>query len=91
MNWNRRRGFGPHRRDKLYRNSEDGICAGVCAGIADYFGFDLTFTRVVTVVSGFFFWPFILVLYLVLALVLEKRLRSVSDMIRGGKKRFGRL
>ncbi len=73
MNRNRRRRPDPQRRDKLYRNGDDGVIAGVCAGIADYFGFDLTVTRAITVVAGFFFWPFVVVLYIVLALVLEKR------------------
>jgi len=34
-------------RRKLYRNSEDAICCGVCAGIADYFDWDVWLVRIV--------------------------------------------
>lgn len=57
---------------KLYRNRTDGVIAGVCAGFADYFGFDLTMTRVVVVIAAFIF-PMVIFLYLVLALVLKTR------------------
>ena len=40
---------------RLYRDKEHSICCGVCAGIADYFGFDRTATRVLTVISQFMF------------------------------------
>ena len=33
---------------KLYRDKESAMIAGVCAGIADYFGFNRKGTRVVT-------------------------------------------
>jgi phage shock protein C len=58
------------RRNKLYRNKRDGMIAGVCAGFADYFGFDLGMTRVVVVIAAFIFQTLILV-YFVLALVLK--------------------
>ena len=42
---------------------------GVCAGIADYFGFDLTVTRVLTVVAGAMFaFPIVCVAYVLLGL-----------------------
>jgi phage shock protein C len=69
-----KRGFSDFRANRLYRNREDGVIAGVCAGIADYFGFDLTLTRVIIGVAAIFFSPFILIVYVVLALVLESKL-----------------
>ncbi|MDX1562578.1 MAG: envelope stress response membrane protein PspC [Gammaproteobacteria bacterium] len=66
------------RRNKLYRNSEDGVIAGVCAGVADYFGFDLTITRVLVVISALFFTVFTVFLYLVLAILLPKRPPELS-------------
>jgi phage shock protein C len=65
-------GNGGPQGNKLYRNSADGMIAGVCAGVADYFGFDLTVTRVLVVIGAFMF-PMIVVLYIALALLLKKR------------------
>lgn len=60
------------RRDKLYRNSEDGMVAGVCAGLADFFGFDVTLTRVVVAIGMLIFQTLIIV-YIILAIVVPKR------------------
>jgi phage shock protein C len=73
MTDDRHRGFGTSGRNRLYRNRQDGVIAGVCAGIADYFGFDIVLTRVLVAVAAVFFSPFVLVVYVVLALVLETR------------------
>jgi phage shock protein C len=73
------------RRSKLYRNKRDGMIAGVCAGFADYFGFDLGMTRVVVVIAAFVF-PTLILVYLVLALVLKKappRFDAHSDREEG--------
>jgi phage shock protein C len=63
---------GDLRRDKLYPNSEDGLIAGVCAGLADFFGFDLTLTRVLVVIGAFLF-PTLIVVYVILAILVKKR------------------
>ena len=55
----------PHR---LYRDKENGRVAGVCAGIADYFGFNLTAIRLLTALSMLFFWP--IIIYILLAFIL---------------------
>jgi len=60
----------PHR---LYRDRENAMVAGVCAGIAEYFGFNRKGVRVVVAISSLFFIPFTLVSYIVLALVLPVR------------------
>jgi phage shock protein C len=57
----------PHR---LYRDREHAMLAGVCAGIADYFGFNRRGVRAVTAIGAIFFLPFVVVSYLVLAIVL---------------------
>jgi phage shock protein C len=80
MHNDRNRGFGDFGRNRLYRNREDGVIAGVCAGIADYFGFDIVLTRVIVAVAAVFFSPFILVVYVVLALVLESKPPRESDV-----------
>jgi phage shock protein C len=69
---NRHTGYDPQepRRSKLYRNKAEGMIAGVCAGFADYFGFDLGMTRVVVAIGAFIF-PTLILVYFVLALVLK--------------------
>ena len=59
----------PH---KLYRDKENAMLAGVCAGIADYFGFNRKGTRVATALLFLFppFIPFFIVSYVVMAIVL---------------------
>ena len=42
------------KRGELYRNSSRGKIAGVCAGIADYFGWDASMVRVGYVVLSIF-------------------------------------
>ena len=44
-------GEGRRSPNRLYRNTRDGKCLGVCAGIADYFGFSPWSVRLVVVVS----------------------------------------
>ena len=48
---------------RFYRDPEKGKIGGVCAGLAEYFGFDLALTRVLTVI-GMFFFPTLLLVYL---------------------------
>ena len=60
----------PHR---LYRDRENAMIAGVCAGIADYFGFNRKGVRVITVIGAVFFLPFTLISYVILAVVLPVR------------------
>ncbi len=63
---------GPRR---LFKDRETGMVAGVCAGIADYFGFDVTITRIIVVIGLFLFLPTTLVAYIVLALLLPTKPR----------------
>ena len=50
-------------RRKFYRNRDRAMVAGVCAGLADYFGFNLKVTRVLAVISLFMAMPFTLLAY----------------------------
>ena len=54
---------------KLYRDKERGAICGVCAGVADYFGFDLTVVRILTCVGALFF-PIIFFVYFAMCLLL---------------------
>jgi phage shock protein C len=59
--------------NKLYRNPRRGMVFGVCAGIAEYFGFDVTVTRVIVAVGAFFSFFLFVVAYVVLGLILPVR------------------
>ncbi len=41
----------PEPRKRLIRPQQDKMIAGVCAGIADYFGMDVTMVRLLVVVG----------------------------------------
>lgn len=60
----------PHR---LYRDRENAMIAGVCAGLADYFGFNRRGVRLITALSLLLFMPFVVVGYIILAIVLPVR------------------
>jgi phage shock protein C len=68
MVWNSR--GNPYR---LYRDTEHGILAGVCAGIADYIGARPIVVRLVTVLGLIFFFPPTVVTYVVLAIALQPK------------------
>jgi len=51
---------GPRR---LFRDRDNGMVAGVCAGIADYFGFNLRATRLLALISLLMAMPVTLVVY----------------------------
>ncbi|MCF6226495.1 MAG: PspC domain-containing protein [Xanthomonadales bacterium] len=63
------RNKNPQRR--LYRDVDNGKLAGVCAGIAVYFGFNLKSLRLVWGIAFLFFWPALI--YLVLALLIPRK------------------
>ena len=75
-------GHGTENSRRLYRDSDKGLALGVCAGVADYFGFDITTTRVCAAVSLIFFMPATLLVYFGLALLLPKRLNDSGEPSR---------
>jgi phage shock protein C len=58
---------------RLYRNPRRGWIAGVCAGLADYFGLTRAVVRVLTLICLVAFTLPTLVAYLIAAVVLERR------------------
>jgi phage shock protein C len=60
----------PHR---LYRDKENAILAGVCAGLASYFGLCRKGLRVVVAISTVFFFPFVVPAYIILAIILPTK------------------
>jgi phage shock protein C len=63
----------------LYRDPSKGRIAGVCAGIAEYFGIELWLVRILTL-TGFFLLapPFFLVGYIAGWFILEKKPRTAA-------------
>ncbi len=55
--------YGSISRRKFYRSRDRAVLAGVCAGMADYFGFNLKMTRVLAVVSLLMAMPVTLIAY----------------------------
>lgn len=55
---------------KLYRLPDEGQILGVCAGIAEYFAIDPTVVRVIAIILLFATQGFIVVAYLITALIL---------------------
>ena len=52
-------------RKRLVRNTNDKVLGGVCAGVADYLGIDVTLVRVLTVVGAVFGLGTLVVAYVV--------------------------
>jgi len=66
----------PHRR--FYRNADRAMVAGVCAGIADYFGFNLRATRFLAFLSLLMAMPVTLLIYFAIVFLVP----SASDAAR---------
>ena len=62
---------------RFYRNADKAMLGGVCAGIADYFGFNLCVTRLLVVIA-FFTMPLTLLGYLALVLLVPSVSRKDS-------------
>ena len=65
----RRNGLPP--RSRLQRVKEGAKVLGVCAGVADYFGFDRNVVRAVTAVCALFF-PTTIAAYFILGFLLDQ-------------------
>ena len=69
----------PHR---LYKNKQNAVISGVCAGLADYFNSDVVIVRVAAILLLIFATPVTLVGYIVAAVVMPRRpepMRPTSD------------
>lgn len=63
----------------LYRNSENARIAGVCSGIADYFGIEVWLVRIITLSSFFLLAPpFIFFGYIACWFILDKKPKGVK-------------
>ena len=70
----RRDGLGRRRNPhRLYRNKDRAVLGGVCAGLAEYFGFSTGAVRIATLIALIPFTTIVIVGYVILALVLPVR------------------
>lgn len=67
------------RAQRLYRNPQDGTCMGVCAGMADYFGWNITTTRVLVIIALLWFSVLTVMVYLALGFILPIRPDALCD------------
>ena len=56
-------GYGSIPRRRFYRNREKALLGGVCAGLADYFGFNLRVTRILAFIAFLMAMPMTLLVY----------------------------
>lgn len=66
-------GSGGSRMNRLYRNRRKGMVFGVCAGLAEYFGVDVSIVRVLVVIGAIIFTPMFVVAYLLLGVLLPTK------------------
>ena len=60
-------------RTKFYRDKENGKWAGVCAGIADYTGIDVTIVRIAFIVAAMMGSGFPILAYFIIAWMAPKK------------------
>lgn len=58
---------------KLYRSRVNNMLAGVCGGLADYFGIDVTILRIVAVICAFLSVGTFAIVYIILWIVIPIR------------------
>lgn len=59
----------PHR---LYRDKDNAILTGVCAGLANYFGLNRKGLRLIVAVCTLFFFPFVVLTYIILTIIVPE-------------------
>lgn len=82
-------GPGPNRH-RLYRNLRDGRIAGVCAGLADYFGFRVKHVRIAAILAAIFATPVAVFGYVAGALFLRPGEPIAARYERPEEERFWR-
>ena len=60
-------------RRQFYRNADKAMLGGVCAGFADYFGFNLRVTRILAFISLLMAFPVTVLVYVAAVLLIPSR------------------
>ncbi|MFA5968543.1 MAG: envelope stress response membrane protein PspC [Sphingomonas sp.] len=72
-------------RTKFYRDKQNGKWMGVCAGIADYTGIDVTFIRIGAVVLTLATSGWVIVAYIAAGLIADKKPNGLYDTAEDAK------
>lgn len=58
----------PNKSKKLFRSRENRVVAGICGGLAEYFGIDPTLTRILFIILAFAvgssIWLYIILIFI---------------------------
>lgn len=60
-------------KQRFYRNADKAMLGGVCAGLADYFGFNLRVTRLLAFIAFLFAMPMTVISYLAIVFLVPAR------------------
>lgn len=82
-------GPGPNHH-RLYRNMRRGKIAGVCAGIADYFGWKVKWLRIGGILATVFFFPFPIFAYIAAAVIMKRPPTELPLYRSADEERFWR-
>jgi len=74
------------RNGELFRNTQNGKIAGVCAGIADYFGWETWLVRILVVSGVLLGMGWFIVIYIAGWFILDQAPHSSKDKSRSAKK-----
>lgn len=79
-------------QQRFARDADRALLAGVCAGIANYFGFNLRVTRLLAVIGFFVAMPFTLITYFAIVLLVPAESTRHGYTIRCcGRRRHRRM
>ncbi|TWX73280.1 envelope stress response membrane protein PspC [Colwellia sp. C1TZA3] len=73
-------------RGELYRNTSQGKLAGVCAGIADYFGWESWLVRILVVSGVLLGMGWFIVIYIAAWFILDKKPINLGHTHRNGQR-----
>ncbi len=73
-------------RGELYRNTSQGKLAGVCAGIADYFGWETWLVRILVVSGVLLGMGWFIVIYIAAWFILDKKSPNAANVNRNAQK-----
>ena len=73
-------------RTKFYLDTQNGKWSGVCAGIADYTGIDVTVVRIAFVIGGFASGFSLLMAYFIIAWMAPKKPNSLYERSKEEQK-----
>jgi phage shock protein C len=70
---------------RFYRSSDRAVLGGVCAGIADAFGFNLRVLRLLTVIAFFLAMPLTVIVYLAIVFLFPARSFNSHESVRADR------